>query len=102
MSWRGAQQSLPLHCKGATSCFLDKLSEGTCCKSPDAKELENPQITQIFADSRGREAGESKGEGGLMLAVVSPISPLPFLRKSAQIGKICGQLVLGLRPMAAL
>ena len=38
-----------------------------------------------------------------MLAVVSPISPLPFLRKSAQIGKICGQLVLGCgrRPLQA-
>jgi hypothetical protein len=79
-----------VHGKGATSCFLDKLSERTCCKSPDVKELENPQITQIFADSRGRGEGESKREGGLTLAVVSPISPLLFLSKSAQIGEICG------------
>ena len=68
-----------LHCKGAASCFLDKLFEGTCGKSPDVKELENPQITPIVADSRGREAGESKREGGLTRTVVSPISLLPFL-----------------------
>jgi hypothetical protein len=69
----------PLHCQGATSCFLDKLSDGICCKSPDVNELENPQITQIFADSRGRGEGENKKEGGLTLAVVSSISLLPFL-----------------------
>ena len=37
----------PLYCKGVLSCFPGKLAEGTCCKSADVNELENPQITQI-------------------------------------------------------
>ncbi|MCX5644096.1 MAG: hypothetical protein NTZ17_05345 [Phycisphaerae bacterium] len=69
----------PLHGQGATSCFLDKLSKGICYKSLEVNELENPQIAQIVADSRGKGEGESEREGGLTLAVVSPISLLPFL-----------------------
>ena len=48
----------PLYRKAAASCLLDELSDGTCCKSPDVKELENPQIAQILADSGTRTERE--------------------------------------------
>ena len=71
----------PLHCKGATSCFLDKLPEGTCCKAPDVNELENPQITQLFADSRRRRDGDGREEGGPPRSVASSSGSLPFSLK---------------------
>jgi len=51
---RGAQQSLPLHCKGATSCFLGKLSERTCRKSRGQRELDHPQMAQISQIPEGQ------------------------------------------------
>jgi hypothetical protein len=52
-------------CKAATSRLFDKLSDGTCRKSPHVNELGNPQITQISQIQ----------EGGTRPAVVAS---LPF------------------------
>ncbi len=67
-------------------CF-DKLSDGTCRKSPDGNELENPQIAQIFTDLRGRQEACCRR--------FSSFCPVVFLQKSVAIGEICGSLVFG-------
>jgi hypothetical protein len=57
----------PPYYKAVTSCFFGKRFDRTCCKPPDVKKLEKPQIAQIFADSEARK----KREPGPTLSVVS-------------------------------
>jgi hypothetical protein len=73
-----------------TSCFLDELSDGTCPKSPGANELKNPQIAQIFTDSRGRKEARCRRFSSFCRVV--------FLPKSVLIGVICGQEAIGSSP----
>jgi hypothetical protein len=77
--------------RGVTSCFFGKLLDRTCCKPPDVKKLEKPQIAQIFADSEAK-----KREPGPTLSVVSCL--FFNLRKSAK----SAAHWFWLRPKAAL
>jgi hypothetical protein len=81
------------------SCFLSKLFDGTCCKSPDVKKLEKPQIMSlrakrgnlpIFADSRRPRDGKDRPRHGLVYVCCSL-----SLLKSVLICEICGSLVFG-------